>query len=85
MLAISASRLEVLSLMTRLNIASTLSILRMLTSFYNLLKLASVFCCREAEKLDLDMERRVRTPEEMGQEAAQLRAAFKKQHGASSF
>ena len=49
----------------------------------HLLQWPSVLCCREGEKLDLDAERRVRTPEEMAQEAAQLRAAFEKQHGAS--
>ena len=49
----------------------------------HLLQWPSIFCCREGEKLDLDAERRVRTPKEMGQEAAQLRAAFEKQHGAS--
>ncbi|CAK0751322.1 hypothetical protein CVIRNUC_002059 [Coccomyxa viridis] len=52
---------------------------------YDAIDDASKALAGEAEKLDLDMERRVRTPEEMGQEAAQLRAAFKKQHGASSF
>jgi bis(5'-adenosyl)-triphosphatase len=31
---------------------------------------------RRGEKLDLDKERRVRTPEEMAAEAAQLRALF---------
>ena len=51
-----------------------------------LIKWVSIPCCREGEKLDLDAQRRVRTPEEMAEEAAQLRAAFDEQHGgASSF
>ena len=32
------------------------------------------------EKLDLDAERRVRMPEEMAAEAAELRQAFQQQH-----
>lgn len=38
-------------------------------------------CSREGEKLDLDAERRVRTPGEMAKEAAELRKAFEQQHG----
>lgn len=34
----------------------------------------------EGEKLDLDAERKVRTPEEMAAEAAELRVAFQRQH-----
>jgi hypothetical protein len=33
-------------------------------------------CRRSGEKLDLDAQRRVRTPEEMAAEAAELRALF---------
>ena len=37
-------------------------------------------CSGEGEKLDLDAERKVRTPEEMAAEAAELRVAFQRQH-----
>lgn len=38
----------------------------------------SVLCCRAVagEKLDLDKDRKVRTAEEMAEEAAQLRTLF---------
>ena len=39
-------------------------------------------CSGEGEKLDLDAERKVRTPGEMAAEAAELRVAFQRQHAA---
>ena len=37
-------------------------------------------CSGEGEKLDLDAERKVRTPEEMAAEAQELRVAFQQLH-----